>query len=177
MSSNSYELNLSSDAFNAFKTDFNLMLRQILFAMESKEAEEGTMAIKFNISLDKESIPDSQAQYPDALREITRPTFKHAITSQITLKSQTTGQLKGDYELVWDKETSSYIIKPIDDGQTSLFDDDAEVVEPADIEIPQLPAAIDLEEVAEDFDEVAADLGLGESDTDDGYGYEPAALD
>ena len=170
-----YELNLSSDAFNAFKTDFNLMLRQILFAMENKEAEEGTMAIKFAITFDKENVPDHSAQYPDAQREITRPTFKHTITSQITLKNQTTGQLKGDYELVWDKETSSYIIRPIDDGQTSLFDD--ETAAPAPSEPAALPPAIDLEEVVEEPDDDDDEAEPSEPVTDDGYGYEPAALD
>ena len=174
MNSNTYELNLSSDAFNAFKTDFNLMLRQILFAMENKEAEEGTMAIKFAITFDKENVPDFSTDDPDAQREITRPAFKHTITSQITLKSQTTGHLKGDYELVWDKETSSYIIKPIDNGQTSIFDAENDI--PTVNEPPALPAAIDLEEVTDKFDEVV-DTIAGETVTDDDYDYEPAALD
>ena len=33
-------------------------------------------------------------------------------------------QLSGNYELVWDRETCQYVMRPIDNGQTSLFDKD-----------------------------------------------------
>lgn len=166
MGNNGYELNLQSDAFNAFKSDFNKMLRQILLAMESKEAEEGTMTIKFGITLSKESVPDFGAPYPDAQRDIVNPAFEHKITSQITLKASTDGILKGQYELVWDKDANEYVIRPIDNGQMHMDDivhqgADADVDSEGFLLTPPSPAEL-------------PPASLPEADTD--YAYEPPSL-
>jgi len=171
---NQYELNLESDAFNSFKHDFNKMLRQILLSMEMKEADEGTMSIKFDISLDKESVPDFNSEDADAQREITRPTFKHKITTQITYKGHEEGALMGNFELVWDAEVSSYVLRNIDNGQMSLYDS-------AESSSPNSAA----EEFADlDYDNVKAELveqsepdNELESDTGDDYSYEPSEVD
>ncbi|MCL2856186.1 MAG: hypothetical protein FWE19_00480 [Oscillospiraceae bacterium] len=123
MSQNSaFTLTLASDTFNALKTDFNQILRQVLGSMEQKQAEDGSVTIKLNIGLQRDQVPDPSMPYEGAMREIIRPRFDHKVTSNIQLKDEKSGTLSGDYELVWDKDLCEWVMRPISDGQTSLFD-------------------------------------------------------
>lgn len=123
-----YELNLDSDAFGALKTDFNQILRRILSKMEKHESEEAKMNVEMKISLQKVDARDLSSN-GNHTREVLKPTFKHKVTSAISLKDEKSGFLGGNYELVWDEDSGDYILRPIDDGQYSLFDKDTEVVE------------------------------------------------
>jgi len=179
-----YPLTLSSDAFNALKSDFDQMLRQILLSMESKEAEEGSITVKLGISLMRDQIPDLSISAYDAQRDIIKPKFDHKITSTIQYKSEKSGTLSGNYELVWDKSINEWTMRPIDNGQTSLFDkkeqtannndpeNDLPDTEPKQLALGAGPAralppigALDV-----DFTEV-------NDNPDDDYGYEPVAME
>jgi len=188
---NYFELKLSSDAFNALKSDFDSMLRQVLYSMEQKEAEEGSMTIKLDISLLKEHVTDYKSSIEGAQREIIVPKFKHKVTSTITYKDEKSGFLGGRFELVWDPATSGWILREIDDGQTTLFDDEEENAKPAATngdsqEAGSEPAALPphqdalpprkeaLPAAAEET--IEADYTVvDESGTGDGYGYEEPA--
>ena len=180
MGNNYFELNLEGDAFNALKSDFNSMLRQVLHSMEQKEAEDGTLNIKLDISLLKENVQDFDAEHEGAEREIIIPKFKHNVTSTITYKDKKSGFLGGNFELVWDKTTGSWILREITNGQTSLFDDEKKPessdAKSVDTDIPALAPhqkalppgtddVIDVDCTVVDDDEPGAG---------DDYGYEPA---
>lgn len=118
-------LNLDSDAFNAFKSDFNMILRNTIATMQQKGVEDASITVKFDILLLQQANPNVDA--PDSIgeRDITSPTFKHKVTASMKIKSEKGGYVGGpDYELVWDKDKRDYVIKPIKDNQTSIFDDD-----------------------------------------------------
>lgn len=81
------------------------------------------MTLKLKISLEKGTAPDfSEIKYR-AERDIVRPTFTHKVSSVMQIKCEKSGILSGDYELVWDEESGDYIMRPIDNGQISLFED------------------------------------------------------
>ena len=118
-------LNLDSDAFNAFKSDFNMILRNTIATMQQKGVEDASITVKFDILLLQQANPNVDA--PDSIgeRDITSPTFKHKVTASMKIKSEKGGYVGGpDYELVWGKDKRDYVIKPIKDNQTSIFDDD-----------------------------------------------------
>lgn len=118
-------LNLDSDAFNAFKSDFNMILRNTLLTMQQKDVEDASITVKFDISLLKQANPNVDS--PDSIgeRDITSPTFKHKVAASMKIKSEKGGYVGGpDYELVCDKDKRDYVIKPIKDNQTCIFDDD-----------------------------------------------------
>ena len=118
-------LNLDSDAFNAFKSDFNMILRNTLLTMQQKDVEDASITVKFDISLLKQANPNVDS--PDSIgeRDITSPTFKHKVAASMKIKAEKGGYVGGsDYELVWDKDKRDYVMKPIKDNQTSIFDDD-----------------------------------------------------
>lgn len=78
------------------------------------------------------------------MRDIIKPTFKHEISSAMQIKDKKAGSLSGNYELVWDALSDKYVMRSIDDGQVSLFDDNEE-------KIIQMPQRTD-EEHADDDD-------------------------
>jgi hypothetical protein len=119
---NDHPLTLNSDAFNALKNDFNQMLRATLSSMEQKEAEEGTITLKLGISLQKDYVADPAIVTYEAQREIIRPKFDHKVTATIQYKSEKTGTLSGDYELVWDRDINEWVMRPITNGQMNFFD-------------------------------------------------------
>lgn len=117
-----YPMSLNSDTFNAMKTDFDQMLRKLLSGMEKFECEEGTLNIKVGVKLEKDQARDFEVQEYEAMRDIVKPTFKHEISSAMQVKDKKSGSLGGNYELVWDRESGQYVMRNIDDGQTTLFD-------------------------------------------------------
>lgn len=110
------ELSMSSDVFNQFKMDFDRVLSRTLGNMEKHESEEAEISIKLKIDFTKDLVPDNQVYAYNAEREAVLPTFSHKISSVMKIKDETSGKLGGNYELVWDKETKQYILRPINSG-------------------------------------------------------------
>ena len=59
--SKKYPLSMNGDTFNAFKSDFDQMLRQLLTEMEKRESEEATISIKMVVTLAKDQERDFEA--------------------------------------------------------------------------------------------------------------------
>lgn len=143
-----YPLSLNGDTFNALKSDFDSLLCQLLTEMENREEEEATITIKVGVKLEKDQARDFQANGYDAMRNIVKPTFKHEISTVMQIKNKKSGSVGGSMEMVWDKELCQYIMRPIDNGQTTLFDQDGEPGEAMDVEYtvvdgtPALPAGV-----------------------------------
>ena len=70
------------------------------------------------------SFTDSTGPGGHQTREITKPKFEHSITAVIQRKEKKTGSFAGEYELVFDADTGTYVVRPIENGQTTLFDGD-----------------------------------------------------
>ncbi len=155
-------LTLDSDAFNAFKADFNQMLRKLLLTMETQESEEGKLAVAMTVKLDKGHARDYQANGHDATRDIVTPTFSHKVSIALSFKDDKSGTLKGDYEMHWDKELGAYVIEEINNGQTSFFDEDQSKEDDAG-------EADDAEEETEETEEEEP-LGLPENATEEADG-------
>lgn len=117
-------LNLESEAFNAFKADFNMILKNTLTTMQQKEVEESSITVKFDVLLMQLLNPNVDSPDSSGERSITSPTFKHKITANMKIKTEKGGAVGGrDFELYWDRDKRDYIMRPIKDGQTSMFDD------------------------------------------------------
>ena len=124
MGGKKFPLTIESDTLNAFKSDFNQMLRKLLSTMEQQEAEEGTLTAKIVVKLMKDQTRDYQTNGYDGTREITTPTFSHKVGIAMQFKDEKSGTLGGNYEMVWDKELNAYVMVEINNGQTSMFDEE-----------------------------------------------------
>lgn len=143
---NIYPLSLNVDTFNALKSDYDSMLRQTLTKMEDLKVEDATITIKVAVSLEKDQARDFQANGYDGMRDIVKPTFKHEISTVMQVKDKKSGSVGGSMELVWDKELCDYVMRPIDNGQVSMFDEPdkenggTDVVQDNALQAPELPA-------------------------------------
>lgn len=118
-------LSISGEAFEEFRRDFDAMFQNIIYAMEQRDSKEAEIAVKFSITTELDAVPDIEANYPDAKRDVKKPYISHKITSKITLKSEKSGTVGDDnMELVYDKRLCQYVLRSLEDGQTSMFDDE-----------------------------------------------------
>ena len=119
MFKNDLALSLKSDTFSALKEDFDSILAKTIGNMEMKGAEDATITLKLGVSLEKSSISG-----PNGIQDITKPSFKHDISSVMQVKDKKSGALTGDFELVWDQDEGKYVMRRIDNGQTTLYQDE-----------------------------------------------------
>lgn len=115
---NDLPLSLKSDTFNALCSDFDQILRSTLNGMEETEQDVAEIAVKVKITLTPDSAPDFSVKGGQQTRSITKPKFDHAVSAVIQKKEKKTGTLSGNYELVWDRESCQYVMRPIDNGQS-----------------------------------------------------------
>lgn len=136
---NDLSLSLSGEAFSPLRSDFDQVLRSTLAGMIDTEQDVAEISMKVKITLTEDSAPDFTVAGGQQTREITKPKFEHTVTAVIQRKEKKTGTFSGDYELVWDRESGRYVARPIDNGQTTLFDDNgSEIIEAEYHEVPAL---------------------------------------
>lgn len=119
---NDLPLSLKSNTFNALCSDFDQVLRATLQGMSDTSQDVAEVNVKVKVTLTPDSAPDFTVAGGQQTRSITKPKFDHTVTAVIQRKEKKTGTLSGNYELVWDRETCTFVMRPIDDGQSSLFD-------------------------------------------------------
>lgn len=157
MSKNDLILSLNEDTFESLKKDFDTILNRTIGNMEMRGASDAVITMKLTVSLDKRSM-----DMGDGIQEFKKPTFKHEVSSVMQIKDKATGQLGGDYAMVWDEKEERFVLRQFTGGQTSIFDEDYETVEepwgkftdmpddahslpaPAEEEEPQKPAELDV---------------------------------
>lgn len=156
-----YPLSLNGDTFNGMKSDFDQLLRSLLTKMEESESEDATITVKVSVKL----APD-QVNCGGNMRDIIKPSFKHDISTVLQVKNKKSGNVGGNMEMVWDPKGHQYIMRPIDNGQASFFDD--EEVEDVAEGAAELPAAEPLQlpapEVLEDDDYAVIDADIVDAD-------------
>lgn len=156
MSKQDLVLSLNEETFAALKKDFDTILNRTLGNMEMKGATDATITLKLTVGLDERSF-----SVGEGVQKYKKPTFKHEISSVMQIKDKMTGQLGGEYAMVWDEDEKRFVLRHFDGNQTSLFDGEYETVGdepmgrfvdmPAD-EAIGLPAPNEDEEEAEDPD-------------------------
>lgn len=114
-------LSLNEETFFALKKDFDTILNRTLGNMEMKGATDATITLKLIVGLDERSV-----SMGDAIQKYKKPTFKHEISSVMQIKDKMTGQLGGEYAMVWDTDEERFVLRHFDNNQTSIFDGDYE---------------------------------------------------
>ena len=139
MTNNVMPLSLTSDTFNALKTDFDLVLRRLLKTMELKGADHGEMTLKMKVDFKHDG-------------QIIKPAFEHKVTSAMQIKDELNGELCGDLIMVWDEATNNFVLQKAEDPQLSMFDDESEQQEES--KIIQLPGRAELPLTEAEVDEI-----------------------
>lgn len=169
-------LNFESDTFSDMKRDMNFVLQRFLGNMQEKGATEGSMTLKVDISLTNEYIPNYDPEVEGESRKISKPKFKHKVTSAVQIKDEKSGNLDTEMELTFDEESGEYVMQPVaNTEQRTIFDKDfqdnmnspeqAEEDKPAGI--PQLPGPEEDNVIDGDYKEVEDSAGSEDADQED----------
>ena len=124
---NDMVLSLKSETFNVMKEDFDAVLARTIGNMQMRGAESATITLKLGISIQAENGRDWSSKVEGAMRQFQKPSFKHEINSIMQVKDKVTGALTGDMELVYDADKDEWMLRKIEDAQTSIFDDNEPV--------------------------------------------------
>ncbi len=156
-STNERNLSLNGDTFAILKEQFDKILNRTVGNMEMKGADDAVITLKLSVSLEKSSV-----SVGDDIKEVTKPTFKHDISSVMQVKDKVSGQTTDDYALVWDDDEGKYVLRKIENGQMSFddFDSNGNPIYEADYhEVPaleegarELPEATESEDSEEEED-------------------------
>ena len=169
-------LNFESDTFSDMKRDMNFVLQRLLGNMQEKGATEGSMTLKVEISLANEYIPNYDPEVEGESRKISKPKFKHKVTSAVQIKDEKSGNLDTEMELTFDEESGEYVMQPVaNTEQRTIFDKDfqdnmnspeqEEEDKPAGI--PQLPGPEEDNVIDGDYKEVEDSAGPEDADQED----------
>ena len=157
MNRSDMNLSLSSDTFSMLKEQFDRILNNTIGNMQMRGAKDATITLKLMVSTE-----DAIRTTPAGAIDVIVPKFKHDISSVMQVKDKASGELVGDYQLVWDEDEEKYVMREIDNGQMDLFDDEtgrAGRVNPEDVVVisGELPPPSDEQETAETLEEAPAD--------------------
>ena len=194
-------LDFDSDTFEDMKQDMNFILQRLIGTMQEKGSIEGSMTLKIDVTMEKEFIPNYDPDIKGETREISKPQFKHKVTSAVKINDDKSGTFNNEMEMVMDEDSGVFKLTPIaNTQQRSIFDsdfqqknDDEECVNDGQdgnaIEgqcRPALPGPADGQEnteesggepeIGEDLPDITEELLKDEENPDDdGYSYEDPA--
>lgn len=117
------ELTLDSDVFSSARSNFDLLMQELLEKMKTAESEEGSITLKVDLTLIEDLVDKSDG----TVRVIRRPVIKHKVTTSVPLKNSLDSKNDIRMDLQWDDELQRYVLKNITGGtQRSIFDPDFE---------------------------------------------------
>ena len=111
----SAELRLENEIFDGFRTDMNLIIRELLKNMIARGSEDGKITATIEVAL-----------FPgySEMGTTLQPQFTHKVNSVLQLKDQKSGVAPcKDMELVLDERTNTYYLQHIKGKpQMSIYD-------------------------------------------------------
>lgn len=178
-------LDFDSDTFEEMKRDMNFVLQRLIGNMQEKGTNEGSMTLKIDVTLEKEFIPNYDPDIKGERREISKPQFKHKVTSAVKINDEKSGTLNNEMELVMDEDTGVFKLVPIaNTAQRSIFDADFSRVDNDEYDNvdssqnliegtyrPLLSGSSDEDEF-EELEDIQDEPVENDESEDDGYGYD-----
>lgn len=129
-------ISIKNDTFDSLKEDLDTILQRTMDNMTMRGAEDAVITIKLAIAIEKENVRDYQLSNDtqDITREVKIPTFKHDISSVMTVKEKKSGIMSdASLEMVYDGDEMKWVVRKIDDGQMSMYDEQEEKVYEAEV--------------------------------------------
>lgn len=111
------ELRLENEIFDGFRSDMNVIIRELLRNMIAKGSEDGKITATIEVGLFPEYTETGTALQPQ---------FTHKVNSVLQLKDQKSGIAPcKDMELVLDEKTNTYYLQHVKGKpQMSIYDMD-----------------------------------------------------
>lgn len=119
------ELVIEDATFEEARLNFNRVLQRLFKNMIDSDSTDGSIALKIDVTLMNEYIPNYDPNVEGETRKIQKPKFKHKVSSNITVKDELSGDKNPEMQLVWDEERKMYVLAYITGtDQRSIFDKD-----------------------------------------------------
>lgn len=120
MMEDTMELSINGEAFDDMRGDYDQSMQRLVKRMIEKGISVGEMNAKTKIFIGRDG-------------EIIKPRFEHKIGSAMQIKSEASSEFEGDVELFEDDETGKIIMRPREDPQMTIFDEEFEPQEESKI--------------------------------------------
>ncbi len=117
------DLTMEGEPFDDLRRNFNIILQRLIKNMSDTDSDEAKISIAVEVKLDTEFIPEYKDGKQKGGRDIKKPTFKHKVTSAISVKDEESGVRNTEMELVWDEEQKMYVLKPVLGGEQMTMND------------------------------------------------------
>lgn len=117
------DLTMEGEPFDELRRNFNIIIQRLIKNMSDTESDEAKISITVDVKLDTEFIPEYKDGKQNGGRDIKKPTFKHKVTSAISVKDEESGVRNTEMELVWDDEQHMYVLKPVLGGEQMTMND------------------------------------------------------
>ncbi len=117
------DLTMEGEPFDDLRRNFNIILQRLIKNMSDTESDEAKISITVDVKLDTDFIPEYKDGKQNGGRDIKKPTFKHKVTSAISVKDEESGVRNTEMELVWDEEQKMYVLKPVLGGEQMTMSD------------------------------------------------------
>lgn len=125
MAENIQELVLEDVTFEEARKNFNRVLQRLFRSMIDSNSSDGSITLKIDVSMEREYIPNYDPSIDGETREVQIPSFKHKVSSTVTVKDELSGKKSPEMELVWDEESQMYVLAYITGtDQRTIFDKD-----------------------------------------------------
>ena len=120
---NYQELELGGEMFEKVREDFDLLFQKLFKKMSDSNSDEGTIDLKLTVTIGEQQVEDADG----GVVTVKMPTIKHKVSTQVPVKDSVDGTRDVGMALVYDEELKRYVMKYVSlDGQTSIFDEDAQ---------------------------------------------------
>ncbi len=117
------DLTMEGEPFDDLRRNFNIILQRLIKNMNDTESDEAKISIAVEVKLDTEFIPEYKEGKQNGGRDIKKPTFKHKVTSAISVKDEESGVRNTEMEIIWDEEQKMYVLKPVLGGEQMTMND------------------------------------------------------
>ena len=117
------DISLTSAAFTGLRADFEAVLSRTLSSMQQQGVDSAAVKLNLKIDFRHATANNPRVDGLDATRDMIMPEFEHKVTSILQTKDEAVGKQAGNFELVFDSERQSYVIREVISPQMTIFDD------------------------------------------------------
>lgn len=117
------KLSIMDDIFLNYRQAFDKVLNGAMGVNERHELEGFKLSVTLDFSLPRISVSDEFSP-TNELRTTIMPNVAFKLSATLQQKIKAEGRLPNNFELAFDSLIGAIVFRKIDDGQTSLFDED-----------------------------------------------------
>ena len=115
-------LHFNDEVFEPVTNDADAALQRLIANMVAKNSSEGTLTIKIDIELVRQSVDNFDPAIQGDKRVVKIPKLSHKVSSVMQIKDETKGgKMYDGYEVVMDEKSGEYVMRHYETAQQTMF--------------------------------------------------------